>query len=77
MRQASNMLGPSGLVSIEEATIFHRIHQGNRTPGDALFQKGVHDEHALWFDFKQNDETGNMSRWEWHLRVTGFEREQR
>ena len=75
LRQAGNMLGPSGLVSIEDAAIFHRIQAGNRTPGNALFQKGVHDEHGLWFDFKQNDEAGNMPRWEWYRKALGFVRE--
>ena len=76
LRQAGNMLGPSGLVSIEDAAIFHRIQAGNRTPGNAVFQKGVHDEHALWFDFKQNDEAGNMPRWEWYRKAMGFVRDE-
>ena len=74
LRQSANMLGPCGMVSMEDAAIFHRIHIGNHTPGNAIFQKGVHDEHSIWYDFKQNDESGNLPRWEYYRQVMGFER---
>ncbi len=74
IRQSSNLLGPSGLVSMEDASIFHRIHVGNHTPGAVAFQKGVSDPSELSFDFKQNDETGNLPRWEYYRQVMGFER---
>jgi anthranilate 1,2-dioxygenase large subunit len=75
IRQASNLLGPSGLVSMEDASIFHRIHVGNQTPGNVTFQKGVTSRDKLSFDFKQNDETGNLPRWEYYRRIMGFARE--
>jgi anthranilate 1,2-dioxygenase large subunit len=75
LRQSSNMLGPCGLVSMEDASIFHRIQVGNHTPGNAVFQKGVSREDAIWFDFKQNDESGNLPRWERYRQVMGFSRE--
>ena len=74
VRQSSNLLGPCGLVSMEDASVFHRIHVGNHTPGKVAFQKGVSDPEELSFDFKQNDETGNLPRWEYYRRVMGFER---
>ena len=74
IRQSSNLLGPSGLVSMEDASVFHRIHVGNHTPGAVAFQKGVSDPGKLSFDFKQNDETGNLPRWEHYRQVMGFER---
>ena len=74
LRQSANMLGPCGMVSMEDAATFHRIHIGNHTPGNAIFQKGVHDEHSIWYDFKQNDESGNLPRWEYYRQVMGFER---
>jgi anthranilate 1,2-dioxygenase large subunit len=74
VRQSSNLLGPCGLVSMEDASVFHRIHVGNQTPGSVAFQKGVVDPSKLSFDFKQNDESGNLPRWEYYRRVMGFER---
>ena len=76
LRQSSNMLGPTGLVSMEDASIFHRIQTGNHTPGNAVFQKGVSKETEMWFDFKQNDESGNLPRWEYYRKVMGFAREE-
>lgn len=75
LRQSSNMLGPCGLVSMEDASIFQRIHIGNHTPGNAVFQKGVNREDGIWYDFKQNDESGNLPKWEYYRQVMGFERE--
>ncbi|HCO42849.1 MAG TPA: (2Fe-2S)-binding protein [Gammaproteobacteria bacterium] len=76
LRQSSNMLGPCGMVSMEDASIFLRVQHGNRTPGNAVFQKGVKQEHGMWLDFKQNDEAGNLPKWEYYRRVMGFEREE-
>ncbi|MGK2943082.1 MAG: aromatic ring-hydroxylating oxygenase subunit alpha [Immundisolibacter sp.] len=76
LRQSSNMLGPCGMVSMEDASIFLRVQQGNRTPGNAVFQKGVKQEHGMWFDFKQNDEAGNLPKWDYYRRVMGFVREE-
>ena len=76
LRQSSNLLGPTGLVSMEDAAVFERIQIGNRTPGNAIFQRGVSREKELWFDFKQNEESGNMPRWDHYRRVMGFEREE-
>lgn len=77
LRQSSNMLGPCGMVSMEDASIFLRVQQGNRTPGNAVFQKGVKRERGdIWLDFKQNDEAGNLPKWEYYRRVMGFEREE-
>lgn len=75
LRQSSNLLGPCGLVSMEDASIFHRVHIGNHTPGRVTFQKGVTDEHSLSFDFQQNDETGNLPRWDYYRETMGFKRE--
>jgi hypothetical protein len=74
LRQSSNLLGPCGLISMEDASIFHRIHIGNHTPGSAIFQKGVHDPLKLESEFLQNDESGNLPRWEYYRSVMGFER---
>ncbi|WP_332812716.1 aromatic ring-hydroxylating oxygenase subunit alpha [Sphingomonas sp.] len=74
LRQSSNLLGPSGLISMEDASIFHRIHIGSRAPGSAIFQKGVHDSQRLETQFLQNDETGNLPRWDYYREIMGFDR---
>lgn len=76
LRQSSNLLGPCGMVSMEDASIFSRIHIGNHTPGNAIFQKGVTYEDRIWHNYKQNDESGNMPRWEYYRKMMGFEREE-
>jgi anthranilate 1,2-dioxygenase large subunit len=74
LRQASNLLGPSGLVSMEDASVFHRLQAARAAPGTFVFQKGVKDERALSYEFKQNDESGNLPRWEHYRRVMGIPR---
>ena len=76
LRQASNLLGPSGMISLEDAAIFTRIHHGNISPGNAIFQKGVTDPKKLNFHPAQNDETGNLPRWEYYRKLMGFRRAQ-
>ncbi|MCB1756075.1 MAG: aromatic ring-hydroxylating dioxygenase subunit alpha [Gammaproteobacteria bacterium] len=76
LRQSSNLLGPCGLISMEDASIFHRIHIGVQTPGTVEFQKGVSDFYTLSPEIKQNDESGNLPRWEYYRKVMGFKREQ-
>ncbi|MGB4767187.1 MAG: aromatic ring-hydroxylating dioxygenase subunit alpha [Rugosibacter sp.] len=75
LRQASNLLGPCGMVSMEDAAVFHRIHIGNHTPGFAEFQKGVGSLSELSFNVGQSDESGNLPRWEHYRKVMGFKRE--
>lgn len=74
LRQSSNLIGPSGMVSLEDAAMFHRVHQGAHTPGNAYFQKGVKDPRGLAYEFKQNDEWGNVPRWEMYRKLLGFAR---
>lgn len=74
IRQSSNLLGPCGLISMEDASIFHRVHIGNRTPGTVAFQKGVKDFTTMGYDVQQNDESGNLPRWEHYRALMGFDR---
>ncbi|MEQ1887704.1 MAG: aromatic ring-hydroxylating dioxygenase subunit alpha [Alphaproteobacteria bacterium] len=74
LRQSSNLLGPCGLVSMEDASVFHRVHIGNHTPGNVTFQKGVKNLNGFEQDFKQNDESANLPRWEYYRRAMGFDR---
>jgi phenylpropionate dioxygenase-like ring-hydroxylating dioxygenase large terminal subunit len=77
IRQASNFLGPSGFVSLEDAAVFQRIHIGNSSPGFATFQKGVTDSYALPEDYHQNEESSNLGKWEYYRKTMGFERQGR
>lgn len=74
-RQSSNLLGPCGLVSMEDAAVFQRLHIGSHAPGAQIFQKGVKDEYAMPVDFGQNDESVNILSWEYYRNVMGFEKE--
>lgn len=74
LRQSSNLLGPTGLISMEDASVFQRIHIGAKTPGTVEFQKGVKNAYQLNDEFKQNDESANLPRWEYYRKVMGFER---
>jgi hypothetical protein len=75
IRQASNFTGPSGFVSMEDASVFQRIHIGNQTPGVATFQRGVTDEFHMSMDYKQNDEASNLVKWDYYRQAMGFDRE--
>jgi hypothetical protein len=59
---------------MEDASIFHRMHIGNKTPGVATFQKGVKDTNEIPTEMTQNDETGQLPRWEYYREIMGFER---
>jgi hypothetical protein len=74
IRQSSNLLGPCGMVSMEDAAIFNRIHIGSHTPGNAAFQKGVKRIDEVRFVVKQNDESGNLPKWDYYCRLMGFHR---
>ena len=75
IRQSSNLIGPCGMVSMEDASVFHRIHIGSHTPGNAIFQKGVKAFDRLEMEVGQNDESGNLARWEYYRRIMGFARD--
>jgi phenylpropionate dioxygenase-like ring-hydroxylating dioxygenase large terminal subunit len=75
IRQASNLLGPCGFVTMEDAAVFNRVQIGSGSPGVAEFQKGVGMEFPRHMDFMQNDESSQLVRWDYYRRVMGFERE--
>lgn len=86
VRQASNVFGACGMVTMEDAAVFHRIQIGSNTPGPAIYQRGVRDEYALpqgvkgehtvLYEYEQNDEAGNLPGWEYYRQVMGFAREE-
>jgi phenylpropionate dioxygenase-like ring-hydroxylating dioxygenase large terminal subunit len=77
IRQSSNLLGPSGFVSLEDAAVFQRIHIGSGAPGMAEFQKGITDPYKMPDSYKQNEESSNVGKWEYYRKAMGFEREVR
>ncbi|MCK9507313.1 MAG: aromatic ring-hydroxylating dioxygenase subunit alpha [Pigmentiphaga sp.] len=77
VRQSSNLLGPCGLVSMEDASVFHRLYTGSHTPGNAVFQKGVGDEYTMPVEFSQNDESANLPGWEHYRKIMGLKQEEK
>jgi anthranilate 1,2-dioxygenase large subunit len=76
VRQASNLLGPSGFISLEDGAVFSRVHGGSRALGTVAFQKGYVDKplEAPCF-VAQNDEASNLIRWEHYRKSMGFRRD--
>jgi anthranilate 1,2-dioxygenase large subunit len=75
VRQASNLLGPSGFISLEDGAVFNRLHEGSSTPGKVAFQKGYRGPMQAPCAVEQNDEASNLIRWERYREIMGFERE--
>jgi anthranilate 1,2-dioxygenase large subunit len=75
IRQASNLLGPCGFITMEDAAVFSRIQIGSQAPGCAEFQKGVTDALPVDMNFKQNDESSQLLRWDYYRRTMGFQQE--
>ncbi len=75
VRQSSNMLGPCGMVSMEDAAIFLRAQVGNHSPGFMTFQKGVKDLYAFPSMGKQNDEASKLVIWDHYRQAMGFKRQ--
>jgi phenylpropionate dioxygenase-like ring-hydroxylating dioxygenase large terminal subunit len=75
VRQASNLLGPSGFISLEDGAVFGRVHEGSYTPGTVAFHKGYPGKPLASPCFvAQNDEASNLLRWERYRRTMGFDR---
>lgn len=72
-RQASNLLGPCGMISMEDAAIFARIQIASEARGIAIMQKGLKDLTTIPTEFFQNDETPNIPRWHDYRKIMGFE----
>lgn len=69
VRQSSNLLGPSGFISIEDAAIYNRLQATARDGGYQRFVKGVGKPRADW---TQNDEVSNTDWWGHYREVMGF-----
>jgi anthranilate 1,2-dioxygenase large subunit len=62
-RQASNLLGPSGFITIEDAAVFNRQQMTSGDLGHQRFVKGVDNPPE---DATQNDEIGNTIGWAYY-----------
>lgn len=72
IRQSSNLIGPSGLISLEDAAAFNRQHLGSSSPGAVEFQRGVGETPPVAGEFNQNDESPNLVKWAYYRKVMGF-----
>ncbi len=72
LRQAANLLGPSGFISLEDGAVFERLHDGSFTPGTVAFQKGVSDEGEIVEGSLQNDEATNLIKWGVYRKMMGY-----
>jgi anthranilate 1,2-dioxygenase large subunit len=69
IRQSSNLLGPSGYISIEDAAIYNRVQMTAKDRGVARFVKGIGKPRSDW---SQNDEASNTEWWEHYRHIMGF-----
>lgn len=70
VRQASNLLGPSGFITIEDAAVFNRQH---KTTGDGGYERFVKGTDRPLAEATQNDELGNTVGWAYYRKVMGFD----
>lgn len=75
IRQASNLIGPSGFVSLEDGAVFNRMQQGSHTGGVATYQKGARGPLSGACVMDKGDEAGNLVRWARYRAVMGFDHE--
>jgi anthranilate 1,2-dioxygenase large subunit len=69
VRQASNLLGPSGFISIEDAAVFNRVQMTSHDGEYQRFVKGADKPRA---EATQNDELANTIGWAYYREVMGF-----
>ena len=76
LRQSSNLVGPSGFISLEDGAVFARIQRGLHTrPDTTRYLRGWRDEADYDpYDVSQNDETTNTVWWEAYRRTMDFAR---
>jgi anthranilate 1,2-dioxygenase large subunit len=70
VRQATNLLGPSGFITIEDAAVFSRQQRTAADGGLTRFVNGVDQSPS---ESTQNDENGNVAGWAYYRQVMGFD----
>ncbi|MET0659698.1 MAG: aromatic ring-hydroxylating dioxygenase subunit alpha [Steroidobacteraceae bacterium] len=73
IRQASNLLGPSGFISLEDGAVFNRIQLGSATGGTTHYVKGARGPLSGACVLDKGDEAGNLVRWARYREVMGFD----
>ena len=76
LRQSSNLIGPSGFISLEDGAVFARIQRGlHSRPDNTRYVRGWSDDADYDpYAVTQNDETTNTVWWEVYRRTMGYER---
>lgn len=76
LRQSSNLIGPSGFISLEDGAVFARIQRGlHSRPDTTRYVRGWSDDADYDpFDVSQNDETTNTVWWDVYRRTMGYAR---
>lgn len=76
VRQSSNLIGPSGFISLEDGAVFKRIQKAiHGQPVHTHYVHGWRDDGSKDpYDVTQNDETTNAVWWEMYRRTMGFQR---
>ncbi|MCY4452776.1 MAG: aromatic ring-hydroxylating dioxygenase subunit alpha [Immundisolibacterales bacterium] len=76
LRQSSNLIGPSGFISLEDGAVFARIQRAlHSRPDTTRYVRGWSDDSDYDpYAVSQNDETTNTVWWEVYRRTMGFER---
>lgn len=74
LRQGSNLLGPSGFITLEDGAVFNRLHRGSTSFGAVQFQKGVRGPLTAPVSVNSHDEAVNLVKWERYREIMGFER---
>lgn len=72
--QSSNLLGPSGFISLEDGAVFSRIHGGSYSGGTVSFQKGFTGPIEAPYRMGKAEEVGNLVRWERYRKIMEFDR---
>ena len=74
--QSSNLMGPSGFISLEDGSVFSRIHAGSFSGSTVAFQKGYSGPIEGPYEPGKGDEAGNLIRWERYRKIMEFDRAQ-
>ncbi len=72
IRQSSNMLGPSGFITLEDGAVFNRIQKASRATGNNYMIKGMHLDANPYTDSQQNDELQCVVFWNAYRRAMGM-----
>lgn len=70
--QSANVLGPSGMINLEDGAVFNRLQRGAGTGGENYFLKGVHHGSDPLTDSTQSDELANIVWWNAYRQMMGF-----